>query len=252
MKGLTHLSFGLATGIATASVLSPIFTETQQIAFITGSALGALIVDIDSEKTTIGSSTKPISTIIQNKFGHRMLIHSPFFLFCFYTFFTLLLNYGQQFHDIIGKVLGVIALSLILTLFISNFNYHGLLNIVKSFVLYIGIPLIALNQCYQSPETMLNGILLGWIGHLALDILTVGGIPLFYPIKFKNKRGEKKVKKVRLFFLKSCAWYECFFAMILFVLFFIGLIAYYEYAQQINCYNPFIVLKEYIFSKIGW
>lgn len=253
MKGLTHLSFGLATGLATASVLSGVLAETEQIAFVSGATLGAILVDIDSEKTIIGNNLKPFSTIIQKTFGHRMLVHSPLFLICFYALFSSILYYGQPFHNIIGNILGIIALILIITLFISNFNKYGLFNILKSFVLYLGFPLVILEQCYHSPELVLNGIVFGWIGHLFLDMMTVGGIPLFYPIKFKSKKTDKKyVKKFKFFFFKSCAWYECFIAMILFVLFFVGLIAYYEYAQQLSCYNPFIVLKEYIFMKFGW
>lgn len=261
MKGLTHLSFGIATSIATASVMSAMLSENQQLAFITGAGLGAVLVDMDNAKTMIGENMRPFSTIIQNKFGHRMLIHSPLFLFAFFSFFWLLLNYGQSFYNIIGIVLGIIALIFIGTLFVTNFNGHKLF---KSLFLFLLLPLGLLYICYQSPEYVLYGVTFGWIGHLALDILTKGGIPLLYPIKFKDKKsGKKRVKKFRLFFLKSCAWYECFIAMFLFILFFIALMSYYEHAQLLNCYNPIIVLgdlipqkletlKNIIFEKLGW
>lgn len=261
MKGLTHLSFGIATSIATASIMSTMLSENQQIAFIAGSGLGAVLVDIDNAKTMIGENTKPFSTIIQNKFGHRMLVHSPLFLFAFFTFFWFLLNYCQSFYNIIGIILGLIALFFIGTVFINNFDKN---KIIKSIFLFLLLPLSLLYVAYQSPEYVLYGVTFGWIGHLALDVLTKGGIPLLYPIKFKDKKsGKKRVKKFRLFFLKSCAWYECFIAMFLFILFFIVLISYYRHAQLLNCYNPIIVLgdlipqkieilKNIIFEKLGW
>lgn len=77
MLGREHVAFGLASSavvaLATYNPESPIFAYPV---IVTGFAtLGSLVPDIDSPETTIGKYTLPISTIINNVFGHRTITH---------------------------------------------------------------------------------------------------------------------------------------------------------------------------------
>lgn len=77
MLGREHVAFGLASSAVVA--LAAYNPESSIFAYpviVTGFAtLGSLMPDIDSPETTIGKYTLPISTVIDNVFGHRTITH---------------------------------------------------------------------------------------------------------------------------------------------------------------------------------
>jgi inner membrane protein len=158
----THLNGAILTGLVMiqtntvshipiiSNIPSTLFHYTG---FITGCAIGGLIVDIDHIKSTAGRKFKIISItlFLLNKIfkalrmkyfakltGHRGLLHAPF-LWMF--FMGLLLCFSKA---IAATKIGEIIVYCIL------------------------------------------GILIGAFSHLLLDFMTVSGIPLFLPFYTKN------------------------------------------------------------------
>lgn len=152
MTGKTHLSFGLATGVASAALLEPNSTILG-LGVIGCTVLGSLIPDIDQSSSKLGKKVKPISKITNKMFGHRGFIHSPACLFITYLIVTMLLNYYNL----------------------------------------------------ETYKVLLIGYVIGYAGHLFLDMLTKGGIPLLYPFNRKKihltnvKTGGKGEKALFVF-----------------------------------------------------
>lgn len=243
MKGTTHLSFGVATGIATSFILKDLFTPTQQLIFISTCAVGSILVDIDNDKSMLGNDIKPFSTFIQNKFGHRILLHAPLFLILLYNVFNILINLTSNYIKQRNIVLNIIVCIFVLMVFLSNLKGN---KFIKTILLYLIIPLVIWQQCLLDLNYTLYGFIFGYTGHLLLDFMTVGGLPLFYP--FRKKGG--KVKKYRLLCLKSGVWYETFIMLFIFILFFIGLITYNKYAQIYDTYNLVQLIKKIIIERV--
>lgn len=258
MKGNVHLSFGLATGISTVIVLNNVITEPEkQLAFVTASAVGAILTDIDNNESMIGRDLRPFSTIIQKIFGHRYLIHSPFFILLFYYILNFIIQNTNQYNFEVAKIFTTIVFICSILSFISNLRDHQ--KIVKCIIIFMLTNMLG-NLCAQNLQFALYGATFGMCGHLCLDILTKKGIPLLYPIKFKkkqtkeeiekNKKPKYKYKHCSLLPLKSCVWYENIIVFVVFVLFFILLVVFAEKANEINCYNVFkvfwLIIKDYI------
>jgi|GEM_PF-885846 len=70
---------------------------------------------------------------------------------------------------------------------------HSILGLIIAYLLLsiVGNYTKLINFIYYKVFSL--GVLIGYISHLIFDIITVGGIPLFYPIK----------KRFRFFYLKS-------------------------------------------------
>ena len=108
MTGRQHLTFGLVTGGAfTAYLYSLGFVQTRETMFLMvgGAALGSLLPDIDTHKSTISQILPPITTFISNLihkfFGHRGLIHYPL-LYIILALLTLPRNF-----NLIGLYFGI-------------------------------------------------------------------------------------------------------------------------------------------------
>lgn len=78
MGGGAHKLMGIVLG---GVVISEVKPEIPVAAVIMGmSVLGELAPDIDTVNSTISLKIPIISRLINRKFGHRGLLHSPFFL----------------------------------------------------------------------------------------------------------------------------------------------------------------------------
>lgn len=262
MKGTSHLSFGIATALSTALLLNNFFPSTDiKTAFIVGSATGSLLVDIDNKESTIGQITSPISNVIQLIFGHRGFIHSPLFILLSYFGFDFLFKqdiyYIERFKIIF---LAVITLCVILSL-VMNFKEN---KFFKSFIFFI-IASQIINICYANFQVAIYGVIFGMIGHIFLDLMTIKGDPLLYPIMFKNDEKEteidvnednkvhiKKYKTKYFHFLnlKSGVWYETVFVFASYVVFFICLSIYNQRAMEIDSYNIITVARSLSFDDV--
>ncbi len=72
MKAPTHATFGLVFTILAGTVLGILLTPTVA-AF---ACLGALLPDIDTPTSLIGTAGRPLSRFLERRFGHRTLTHS--------------------------------------------------------------------------------------------------------------------------------------------------------------------------------
>lgn len=237
MNGKTHLSFGIATGAATALALSPILTVEQQITLISGTAVGAVLVDIDNNESMLGRDLKPFSTIIQKIFGHRYLIHSPFFIALLYFSLNFFLKYTE--NNIVSRnqiVTGIVTLCCLLITFwniIGSRKRNKFKLFFKCCLLYYSIPMAILELSLPHLHILLYGLIFGMTGHIILDLMTKGGIRILYPIptpkKKKNitehttKKYDWKIRKLSLLPMKTGKWYEVFVAMFIFGIFLIAL-----------------------------
>ena len=73
MNGKTHLIFGILTA-GTLVLTKTEMPEASDAIFVAGSALGSLLPDIDTTKSTIGTVLFPISFFVE-KLGHRTYTH---------------------------------------------------------------------------------------------------------------------------------------------------------------------------------
>ena len=79
MNGFTHGVGGACTGIITASLLN--IERPEAVAtLVISSIIGAYAVDLDEPHSRAGQKVKPISWSIKKIFGHRGILHTPFFI----------------------------------------------------------------------------------------------------------------------------------------------------------------------------
>lgn len=71
MRGATHLAFAGLVGVITSG-----FGATPDVASGAALAVGALLPDIDTTTSDLGKFVKPVSRILERRFGHRTITHS--------------------------------------------------------------------------------------------------------------------------------------------------------------------------------
>ena len=71
MKAATHLAFAGLCG-----VLAQGFGHALTPDVVAGLAIGALLPDVDTTASGLGKFVKPVSSLIERKFGHRTITHS--------------------------------------------------------------------------------------------------------------------------------------------------------------------------------
>lgn len=96
----THMAVALPTSVYLATLLNVPPEITWVCAF--SAVAGSLIPDIDTPRSYLGHRTKPLSTFINKKFGHRGLFHSVLFYTVLFLFLTslsknLMIKVGFQF-----------------------------------------------------------------------------------------------------------------------------------------------------------
>lgn len=152
MRGGAHRLMGIALGGIIISVVKPVLPAA--VVVVITSVWGEMTPDIDTVNSTISLRTPIIPKLINRKFGHRGLLHSPLFLV------LLWLVIGRQ--NLIGNVFCIGYLGhLVQDLFtcaglpllfpfdkkkISLFPYHsgGIMDYVMTSVLII--LLLTVNQ----------------------------------------------------------------------------------------------------------
>lgn len=89
MNGACHRVAGVTTGVILAHIVEPQLTLPTLAISVLASQVGSLIPDIDEPNSIVGKKVKLLSGVIKKIFGHRGIIHTPFFL--------LLINLGLLF-----------------------------------------------------------------------------------------------------------------------------------------------------------
>lgn len=79
MNGFTHGVGGACTGVITATILN--INEPKAFAVVVvSSIIGAYAVDLDEPQSKAGQKVKPVSWTVKKVFGHRGILHTPFFI----------------------------------------------------------------------------------------------------------------------------------------------------------------------------
>lgn len=185
MTGKTHKFLGIVAGSAIAYYGIATLKEPLYILAITSSSIGAMIADIDHNRSRLGNSRKQIIDI-------------------FNLAFRLLIFTAVAFYMIMGYLRGSFLMSL-LTLLIVMLPFFVLflltrINFIKSNLKFITkhrglfhtliLPLFICAGTYIVDEPVLSillkGLLAGYLTHLFADLLTVRGCPILFPISKRN------------------------------------------------------------------
>jgi inner membrane protein len=157
MLGRSHLLVGIAAGVVLDSLFhfsgSPL-TGAHDVSlnllvdkgvYYFSVGLGALLPDIDNARSTLGQKLGVISKGIQKLAGHR-------------TFF----------HSLLGLAFGSILAV-------------GLEQVVSWLLMQRGFVLPS--RVVSGSHIFFFGVFWGCVFHIAADALTLGGVPLLWPIK---------------------------------------------------------------------
>lgn len=193
MDGKTHQLGGVCFGLITTAVLfevPPTFSTLLMGGTIMAtSAIGALVPDIDHPQSKAGKKIGFLSSWISKGFGHRGLIHSPFFALL--LLFVALLTYPLMIPFLkiwywIGGLLVLLSFKKIM----RGRKKSGLDWIGWGIALFVLWSLTPEIEPYLQPMYLYGmvGFFVGYLSHLFLDALTVAGVPLFAPISQKKYR----------------------------------------------------------------
>ena len=81
MTGMTHISGGILAAELMLAALQPDIRDSSQLLLISWAAVGSILPDIDHATSKISNRNiklKALAFALQNIFGHRQMIHSPF------------------------------------------------------------------------------------------------------------------------------------------------------------------------------
>ena len=232
MQGNTHRFGGIALGAGASLLAIPVLHIQDPIPFtavmMAGGAIGSLIPDIDHEGSLIGRKMKPVSHVVRKVCGHRGFTHTLLALFG-YGLITILLsalivdNIGQDvefanriFFSIIAATVVGSATIFVLSRLAHIVNHRKLTNVT---LLVIAVTFIF---AMIEPRVIIGfvpvymvGSTIGYASHLILDMLTVSGVPLLFPIsdhmfriaRLRTGTVEKQVSAVCIFLTFVCLFF---------------------------------------------
>lgn len=237
MIGTTHRLGGLAVGAAIPLVMklylnieieNPLVFVSLTMA---GGGVGSIIPDIDSNNSIVGRRFKKLSKFISSKFGHRGGTHTilSVVLFSFFMFFI-----ARKLESFLSsgindkKVLIFASINSIIiagsTLFalssIPN-KYRGVLSKRNDIFIIIALTLATVFFTFDNKENLLGyidiyllGIVLGYISHIFLDLLTKEGVPLLRPLlKIRFKFSPFRTGGIIEFISKTCSFFIIIFCL---------------------------------------
>lgn len=161
MTGKTHITVGIVAGLTLATG----YSLESGIILTAASAIGSLIPDLDHPRSKINQRV--------------LLFKNRLFKIITYSCTGAGLIYlGSLLDPSINKMLRFLGLALILVGISRHRGFtHSLLGLVLfSTVVYIGTSEFNVHEAYV-------GFIVGYVSHLALDIITTQGIELLFPIK---------------------------------------------------------------------
>ena len=190
MLAINHATLATATALG----LSIYFERPFFLPLLLFVIFAGVFPDIDHPGSELGRYFKPVGKFLP----HRGITHSILGVGIFLGFIYFLLGQNQYFTYflIIAAIFGNYLLQKILQKYIGsideitkniisekqvNFALH-ILNIGINFVL-VGLLFLVWNQNLRIEIAYLLGI--GYIAHLIGDWVTIEGIPIFFPFKWK-------------------------------------------------------------------
>lgn len=209
MLGKTHKYVGACCGIiATEQIIQAPITPEKIILggmLISGSMIGALLLDIDHTGSTMGKKHPFISKITNFLFGHRGVTHAPLI----WISLTLLLFYLNIIMPNLIRLLLVgcfccFTIYRFLKFVLKKLNISKSKNIIISAILSIGgaYYLSTLeNDFLKTTFTfIILGIFIGAISHIFLDSFNPSGTPWLLPFSKKRFKFAKLSEKTGIIF----------------------------------------------------
>lgn len=185
MTGKTHKFIGLAAGAAAAYYGITVLGEPSYMFYLIASPVGAMIADIDHDNSKLGRSRKNIMTAVSTLFASLAIVAISFFLVDGYTNGRLL---PAVFTVLMVAVPFLLLISLSKIPFVKNnlkfmVKHRGLMH-----TLIIPAFLFAATYFIKEPtfKILVTGLMIGYVTHLAADLLTVRGCPILFPLSKKN------------------------------------------------------------------
>lgn len=190
MTGKTHKIIGIIAGGAAMYYGVKTTGDALYMLYLISAPAGAMIADIDHDSSKLGRSRKNIMTALSALLGSLAVVAISFFLVDGYA-------KGNFLPSVLTVLL--VALPFLILTFFSKINF--IKNNLQFAVKHRGImhtlilPAFLLASTYFIEEPIfkifITGLTIGYITHLAADMLTVRGCPVLFPFTKKNIRFMK-------------------------------------------------------------
>lgn len=185
MTGKTHKFIGLVAGGAVAYYGIAVLNEPLYIVAAFSSAIGAMIPDIDHNNSSIGSKRKKIFNFLSVIIGLVILCTAMLFLIFASLNDTL-------WSSVVTLALILLPFGVLTALTKIEFVQRNIKFIVKhrGFMHTLILPACMVAALFVIKEPvfaiLLQGLLIGFVSHLFMDILNPKGCPILYPISKSN------------------------------------------------------------------
>ena len=193
MNYRAHQAGGFTAGAITVTLLADkiapfgSLTRAGKILVISSAVIGAVLPDIDHPDSHVGRRHRITSSLVNAAAGHRGAFHSPMMLALIY--FGVKYFYQSFLSSFLAKFIDSIFIAVIVGLcgFFLALLKHRSFSVAPVVLALSGVFfLVSGNGIDSFFNLLLSGVTLGYASHLFLDFLTVGGIPLFYPLTKKT------------------------------------------------------------------
>ncbi|MCL2099328.1 MAG: metal-dependent hydrolase [Oscillospiraceae bacterium] len=185
MTGKTHKFIGLTAGAVIA------YTAVQEnpaaLFYLIACPIGAMLPDIDHDKSKLGQGRKNIMKAAAALFGSFAFVAAVFFLADAY-----------QKSNILPAVITLLAVTVPFALFVCFTKIKTVKNSLKFMVKHRGLMHTLILPAFMSGaaplifepmfKILLIGVNIGYLTHILSDLLTVRGCPVLYPLTKKNIR----------------------------------------------------------------
>jgi len=185
MTGKTHKFIGLVAGGAAAYYGMKVIGEPSYMFYLVSAPVGAMLADIDHDNSKLGKSRKNIMAAVSTLFASLAIVAISFFLVEGYT-------NGRLMPAVFTVLLVAVPFLILTSLSKIEFIKKNLKFMVKHrglmHTLIIPAFLFAATYFIKEPtfKILIIGLMIGYITHLAADLLTVRGCPILFPLSKKN------------------------------------------------------------------
>lgn len=199
MVGRTHRIGGILFGAGATILASPVVHPEHLVTFagamMAGGAIGSLIPDIDKKGTTASKALGPVSNVINKRMHHRGITHSLIALVVYSLVVVALAQFMQHMVrtetvEVVESLFEIFIVGSSISFCIHSFNRK--VEVIKRdkmffvigivYILSIIFVLTTQGGVVEFIAFYLYGTTIGYLSHLALDILNKAGIPLFKPL----------------------------------------------------------------------
>ncbi|MCL2773968.1 MAG: metal-dependent hydrolase [Oscillospiraceae bacterium] len=185
MTGKTHKFIGIVVGGAAAYYGMTVLHDPIHLFYLAAVPVGAMIADIDHDRSKLGRSRKNILNAVSAIFSSLIAAAIIFYLIDAYTKSRL-----------IPAILTVLLILIPFLLLTSLTKIDFVRNNLKFMVKHRGLmhtlimPAILFVAAFYITEPtfkiVVTGLAIGYATHIFADLLTVKGCPILYPLSKKN------------------------------------------------------------------